>query len=467
MSLPTPYFDQSTESTLVEQPTLKKLDDAALEAYYRNDPEKYCPGSMENKKAGQDADDDAFETDGGYGWFVVLAAFLVQLIGLGIVTGWGVMQDYYEQHNFGVNPNVALQLSLVGATANCMMNLMSVFSQILISLVGVKGGILVAAILCTAGLELASLSTEMWHLLLTQGVIYGIGCSIIFYVGMSTVALWFDKRSGLALGLASSGSCIGGLVMPFLITPLNRTLGAAWCYRILGIIALFICIIACILFKDKRPREKNTRIRDVVDLSVCKNIDLIIWVVADTLIEAGYYVPLFFLPSYSTYLGLSDSQGSLLISIASACNAVGRIVTGHIADKIGYMNTTIICSTLAGLSSIIIWTIAYDFNMLMGFACVFGLTGGVFVTLGPSITRIVTGSEKFDTGYAMFLLLTVLAMYGPNLAAYIESSAGASAFFSYKVFTAVMYISGTLVLLYLKLKLSPNNGFFSRFLARL
>lgn len=45
---------------------------------------------------------------------------------------------------------------------------------------------------------------------------------------MSIAPLWFNKRRGLALGLASGGSGIGGLVLPFVITPLNKNLGAAW-----------------------------------------------------------------------------------------------------------------------------------------------------------------------------------------------------------------------------------------------
>lgn len=45
---------------------------------------------------------------------------------------------------------------------------------------------------------------------------------------MGIAPLWFNKRRGLALGLAASGSGIGGLVLPFVITPLNNNLGVGW-----------------------------------------------------------------------------------------------------------------------------------------------------------------------------------------------------------------------------------------------
>ncbi|KAI9301907.1 major facilitator superfamily domain-containing protein, partial [Cunninghamella echinulata] len=403
------------------------------------------------------------QIDGGYGWFIVLAAFLVQMTGIGCITS--VMQDYYQQHTFGSSPSVIFQLNLVGATANSIMNLMSLLSQIILSRFGSKCGIFIACLCCSFGLELASLSTELWHLLLTQGLLFGIGCSIIFYVSMSVIPQWFNKREGIALGLASSGSCIGGLVMPFIMTPLNRQLGASWCYRILGFINLAIGIIACILFKDRKitneatkNNKKNKNIKDIIDFSVLKNMDLIIWCIADTFIEAGYYVPYFFLPSYATHLGLSDSQGSLLVSIASVCNAFGRIIAGHIGDKIGYINTTIFSCLITSSSCFFLWTFAFDFTKLMLFAILFGTFGGIFIAQGASITRIVTGKEKFETGYAMFLLLTVIAMYGPNLSTFIETSLlhhhNTNPYFSYKLFTAFCYMIGSIFLIYLKLKLS-------------
>ncbi|KAI8394334.1 major facilitator superfamily domain-containing protein [Radiomyces spectabilis] len=384
---------------------------------------------------------------------VVLAAFLIQVTGLGTITS--VMQDYYEQHRFGTDPATVIYLSFVGSIANFVLNLLGIFVQILISYTGLRSGIFIAGILCTGGLELASLSTEIWHLYLTQGVLFGAGCSIIFYVGMSSVSEWFDKRRGVALGIVSSGACVGGLLIPFLMSALNRSLGSGWCYRIMGYMSFVVCVISCLLFKEKeeyleRKQERKT-IRGIIKTSILKDAKFALWCTADILMEMGYYVPYFFLPSYATYLGLSDSYGSALISIASATNSMGRILAGWTADKIGHLNTVIITGFVSGMSALLLWTMAHDFTILCIFAAVFGFFGGVFIALGPSITMIVSGTENFASAYSLFLLITVISMFGPNIAGAMEAAIASTAFNTYKIFTGVAYLSGTLLLVFLKL----------------
>jgi MFS family permease len=112
---------------------------------------------------------------------------------------------------------------------------------------------------------------------------------------MSTIPHWFAKRQGVALGIVSSGTCVGGLILPCIITPLNRTLGVAWSFRIMGLINFATCLTASIFFKDKNPREKKS-LGSIVDFSVFRNKNFLIWCLADGLIESGYYVPYFFLP---------------------------------------------------------------------------------------------------------------------------------------------------------------------------
>ncbi|KAI8639804.1 major facilitator superfamily domain-containing protein [Parasitella parasitica] len=398
------------------------------------------------------------------GWFVVLAAFLSQVVGLGIIMS--VMQDYYEQHVYGQETSAIIKLSLVGTLGNFALNVFSPFVQILVSLIGIKQCVILATILSVVGLELSSLTTTMWQLQLTQGILFGSGGSIIFYIGMSCVQQWFShKKGGVALGIATSGSCVGSLIMPLIITPINRRFGVSTCFRVLGGITGLFYLISGFLFKDKitnKPRYKEIIASPfgIIQFDVLKDVNFILWCLADILIELSYYTPFFFLPSYATSLGLKDTKGSSLISITASCNAVGRIFAGIIADYIGHINTVIITGFLAGCSAFLIWTFAYSFISLVFFASIFGFFGGAFVTLGPSTTAIITGMDKFESGYSMFLLVTVVAMFGPNLAgvleAYFTTKHHQEPYLTYKLFTGSGYILGVLILIGLKWRI--NHG---------
>ncbi|KAI7868408.1 major facilitator superfamily domain-containing protein [Spinellus fusiger] len=397
-------------------------------------------------------------SDGGYGWIIVLASFLVQLPSLSVVMSWGVFQDYYEQHMFGRSPAITLQLTFVGTLGNILLNISSPFVQILLCYMGTRKTLVVGVMLASLGMILASFSSQIWHLCLALGVLYGIGTSIIYFVVISEIPKWFTKHTGIALGIASSGNGIGGLAMPLLVAILNDKLGVEWCFRVLGFINIGVGLLTCIMFRE-RPGETKTcpRLRDIVDFSILKDFNFLLWCIADIFLEGAYYVPFFFCHvPYATYLGLSPDKGSITVALVSGLSSIGRIIAGLIADKLGHMNVTISFSVIAGLLSLFLWTFAESFIVLIIFSVFFGFFGGVFVTLTPSITAAITGKERYESGISLLLVVTTFAMFGPNLAGAIESSMPSTVtpFMSYKMFTGAMYMAGSLLLIFLKLRLT-------------
>ncbi|KAG1086124.1 hypothetical protein G6F42_021115 [Rhizopus arrhizus] len=151
--------------------------------------------------------------DGGYGWFVVLGAFLVQVTSFGTCTSCnlfksnsitkikflGVMQDYFERHMFNDVANATVNLSFVGTLAMVCLNSVSPIVQICVSVFGVRYVLIGGTILVALGLEMAGFSTQIWHLYLTQGVVFGTGASCIYVAIMGVAPQWFGKRRGLAL----------------------------------------------------------------------------------------------------------------------------------------------------------------------------------------------------------------------------------------------------------------------------
>jgi hypothetical protein len=57
---------------------------------------------------------------------------------------------------------------------------------------------------------MTSLAREFWQTMLAQGIGLGIGTGLIFLPALSVVSQFFFKRRSLALGVATTGSSIGG-----------------------------------------------------------------------------------------------------------------------------------------------------------------------------------------------------------------------------------------------------------------
>lgn len=372
------------------------------------------------------------------------------------------MQDYYEQNVFVNVPDAAVNLSFVGSLALVCLNAASPFVQICVSMFGVRPVLITGTILVGLGLEMAGFSTKVWHLYLTQGVLYGTGASCIYVAIMGVAPQWFTKRRGLALGLIASGSGIGGLIIPFIMTSINVSLGPGWTYRVLGFVCLFCDVLACFFVREKNPaavRQKK-KLSQIINFSVMKDVNFVLFAIAADIGLFGYFIPYFFLPSYATYLGLTASQGSALVAVSSACNFVGRIVTGYLADRIGKINVNLLFTFITSLSCLLIWTFAFTYGSLMAFSVVFGLTSGSFFALISPITAYLLGMESFPSGLSLLLFSNVVSVFGPNIASAVEAGVNSAPFFSYKMFAGVAYLLSAVILVILKLRLDRN--FFAK-----
>src|SRR5215813_3427191 len=68
--------------------------------------------------------------------------------------------------------------------------------------------------LMAAGLLLAPLVRQPWHLYITLGVLVGGGTNCLGYTGQSLfLPHWFVRRRGLAMSLAFSGVGVGSIIL--------------------------------------------------------------------------------------------------------------------------------------------------------------------------------------------------------------------------------------------------------------
>lgn len=68
-----------------------------------------------------------------------------------------------------------------------------------------------------AAIFLSSFATEVWHLILTQGILYGVGGNLVYYPIFIFIDEWFVRRKGFAFGVMWGGSGAGGLAGPLVL----------------------------------------------------------------------------------------------------------------------------------------------------------------------------------------------------------------------------------------------------------
>lgn len=301
---------------------------------------------------------------------------------------------------------------------------------------------------------------------------------MMYSPAISIAPQWFTKRGGLALGVIASRSGMDDLVFPLIVTPLNRTMGSAWTYRILGCICLFVNIIVCIFIKE-RVRYSTDR-KKVLNIQFLKDTNFLLFCIAADLIMFGYFVPLFLLPEYATYLGLSDTQGSSCVIVCCAMSFIGHIITGYlrkegsqlkrwtdisyttraVADMIGKLNSFIIFSLTTAIACLLIWPFAFMFPTLMSFSVVFGIGSGTYFAFMSPVTAEILGMERLQTGLSVLIFVNALSTFGPAVAIAIDANAHASPFLTFKLFTGVCYLAGVLLLTILKLRI--NTSLFAK-----
>lgn len=74
---------------------------------------------------------------------------------------------------------------------------------------------------------------------------------------VALVPVYFKRRRGVALGLATGGGSLGGVVYPIIFRRLLVDIGFTWAVRTLGFIALLTLGVAATLTKPLGSRIKR------------------------------------------------------------------------------------------------------------------------------------------------------------------------------------------------------------------
>src|ERR1700723_4307196 len=145
-----------------------------------------------------------------YGWIIIAVAFVTMAIGVNARTAFLLLFPPILGE-FGWDRGVtagAFSFGFVVSAAS------SPLIGRLMDRLGPRSVMELGVALMAAGLLLAPPTTQPWHLYLTIGVLVGAGSICLGYSGQSLyLPNWFNRRRGLAIGLAFAGVGIGSITL--------------------------------------------------------------------------------------------------------------------------------------------------------------------------------------------------------------------------------------------------------------
>lgn len=378
--------------------------------------------------------------DGGLqAWLVVFASWFLMAMTFGVINTFGVYETYYVSIYQNLSTS---RLSVIGAIAPTIICLSSVPAIMVMQLLSARITAFIGSLIIVVSFMLLSLINASWQIYLTQGVLFGIGAGLVYVLNAQVIFQWFQKKKSLAFGIASSGSCIGGIYWPIAARKLIQKINFGWICRIIGFIMLPMLICVLLFFKEnpeflefqetkRQAKRVNTDSEIVkkpkkvhINFYVLKEWQFNFLVLANVFGYFSLFPCLFYLDLYIKMLpGISTKLKEFNIPILNAASVVGRILPGYLGDKIGTLNSLIPFLVLTGVLQLALW-IPMRSDAAVACFCVFtGISSGVIVSMFPACVGQLFAIEHLHSYLSiLFAISSVGTMLGPVFGGMLISS---------------------------------------------
>ncbi|KAI0476860.1 putative monocarboxylate permease [Xylaria cf. heliscus] len=378
-------------------------------------------------------------------WLQVLGAFFLNFNTWGLLNTFGIFQAEYSTGLLKTSSESAI--SWIGSLQAFLMLFVGVICGRALDAGYFYTDIILGVLFEVVGMMLTSISTQYYQIILAQGVLVGIGAGMVFVPSVAIVGTYFSTRRSTALGLAATGSSIGGIIYPVALKRLIRDIGLAWAIRVMGFIMFGTLVISVAIMKPRLPPRKSG---PFVDMDSLRSPIFVTWLLAVFFTFIGLYIPFFYSEKYALSIGVSEDLAFYLLIIMNAASVPGRIAPSILADKVGNLSVMIPAILFSGVI-VLAWISVKTQSALIGVAVVFGLTSGSIQGVLPAtVPFLCPDLSKLGTNIGMTLVAAGLGLLiGSPVAGAIlgdQSSASGEVWWGCLTFAGVTVIVGSLVL---------------------
>jgi len=318
-----------------------------------------------------------------YGWFIVAACFIATFTCGEAVWAFGIffkpMENEFGWSRALISSGYTGFLLGYGISAMTTGRLADRYSP--------RPILFLSACLAGLGVSMCSLVQSINQLRFFL-LIAGLGAGGTFAVPTSLVQRWFYKKpqAGLALGVVVAGVGAGALIFTPFVNYLILSYGWRNSYLIIGI--LFFCTItlSSLIVKD-RPAETTisfegaesilnpVRSQSLTTVQILLNPSFIGITFIQCSVVFGFQTVSVHLVPYVMDIGITSTISAVALGLLGGFSVPGRIISGIIADRVGWKRVFIISQF--GLALSILWlSMLQTVWMLYFFVLFYGICHG-------------------------------------------------------------------------------------------
>ncbi|KAG0281964.1 hypothetical protein BGZ95_000029 [Linnemannia exigua] len=426
----------------------------------------------------------SLQEGGTKGWLAVLGSFLIHCF---VFAPTEFIFGIFEHHYQIVFPGAsASSIAFVGTTGSGITYLTGFLSGIVADRFGYRPTAFIGTVIMTVSLVLASFSTALWHLYACHGVLFGFGASFAYTPAIAVPSQYFSLNRGLVIGLAVSGTGMGGFVLAPMTQALIDKVGVFWTLRVIAALTFVVCGLASLLIKEKKddldsllatiahqeetlnnskdqehtlggsstdygetttvcekdPEQpitttieqqeqeqkqelsrNNKKPSFLQSLHVLKDPQFLSLTLANVTVSIGYLVPLYYMQTYAVFIGLTPEQGALILGLANGSGFAGRVLLGLIADRVSNTKTLLFSAWATAFSVMVLWFIAKSFGTLLLMGITFNVFAGCYISLVPVAVAESFGTQTIASMIGLMYAVGGIAIWvGSPLAGFILDS---------------------------------------------
>ncbi|XP_004932688.1 monocarboxylate transporter 7 [Bombyx mori] len=187
--------------------------------------------------------------DGGWGWVVVGASFMCNVLVDGIIFSGGLLSSAIKD-DFKISEG---KVATVNSLLAGFYLLAGPFVSALANKYGFRVVTIIGSLISSFAFAVSYYATSVEYLYIIYGIMGGIGLCMIYMPAVLTVGFYFEKWRGLATGLALCGSGVGTFVIAILTNKLNESLQNWRLIVLIHAAMLLLCMLFGALFRPIKP----------------------------------------------------------------------------------------------------------------------------------------------------------------------------------------------------------------------